>query len=148
LSKEVKHNGHFSKLSILQLYLSYYKKKNALCCSKPGYTRLQFCNYDTIKIHFKTAEKQQANNKQFSFKTQTHTAFREYNSYILSKSSYKSSNFNYFEVLCFAHGHSFTTHHNSFMYVLETMFSICGLFWFTALLSHTAWSTGQSVLYH
>lgn len=31
----------------------------------------------TIKIHFQTVEKQQAKDKQFSFKTQTHTAFCE-----------------------------------------------------------------------
>jgi hypothetical protein len=76
LTKDVTYAGHFSKLGILQLYWVSYKK-NAPCYSKLDYTRLQFCNYDTIKIHFQTVEKQQAKDKQFSFKTQTHTAFCE-----------------------------------------------------------------------
>jgi len=72
LTKEVTQNGHFSKFGILQLYWVYYKK-NAPYYSKPDYTGLQLCNHDTIKIHFQTVEKQQAKDKQLSFKTNTHS---------------------------------------------------------------------------
>jgi len=48
-------------------------QKNAPCYSKPDYTGLQLRNHGIIKIHFQTVEKQQAKDKQLSFKTNTHS---------------------------------------------------------------------------
>lgn len=97
--------------------------KNAPCYSKADYTVLQFCNHDTIKIHFLTVEKQQAKDKQLSFKTNTHSLLWiklihtvRLHTRILGLITMR--------VLCIVHEDNSTTHHNSFIYTLEPTFSV------------------------
>jgi len=119
--------------------------KNAPCYSKSNYTGLQFCNHDTIKIHFQTVEKQQAKDKQLSFKTNTHSLLWIKLIHTVRVHIRILGLINMSSVLCsWAQFHHTPQHY--YLHIGTNVF--CGLYWFMTLLSCIAWSIEQSILCH